>query len=217
MNRSLSALLPGANGTLHATLIRGDGTHRDYGLIAGGHPTFLAKPVAWWRSLWVKLRGSGVIPIALCFAAFLEMYGGRMGKNELLMTPMLFGLVTTAGVNFLATDFASGQATPRISAMNFHDSGTGTTAAATGDTALQTQAGPATRATGTQSNPSANVYKSIGTIAYVSTLAITEWGIFNQAAQGGTLWDHRIFSAINVVSGDSIQYSYSLTINAGGS
>lgn len=73
MNATLSALLPGANGTLHATLIRSDGTHRDLGLIAGGRPTFLAKPLAWWRSLWMRLRHSHVIPVAMCFAAFLEI------------------------------------------------------------------------------------------------------------------------------------------------
>lgn len=30
------------------------------------------------------------------------------------------------------------------------------------------------------------------------------------------LWDHKVFSAINVVNGDSIQYTYQLTINSGG-
>lgn len=30
------------------------------------------------------------------------------------------------------------------------------------------------------------------------------------------MWDHKIFSAINVVSGDSIVYTYTLTINSGG-
>src|SRR6185295_11463723 len=96
-------------------------------------------------------------------------------------------LVVTGGINFLMTDMASGQASPRISAMNFHDSGTGTVAATSTDSGLGTQAGPATRATGVQSNPATNQYRSVGTIAYVSSLAITEWGLFNQAAQGGTL------------------------------
>jgi hypothetical protein len=57
----------------------------------------------------------------------------------------------------------------------------------------------------------------VGAISYTSSLAITEWGLFNQSAQGGTMWDHRVFSAINVNSGDSIQFTYTLTINAGGS
>lgn len=123
------------------------------------------------------------------------------------------GLVTTAGVNYLAADFAAGASD--INLFRYHDSGTGTTAAAIGDTTLQTQAGPATRATGSQSS-STNVYTTIGTIAYTGTLAITEWGLFNQAAQGGSLWDRRVFTAINVVNGDSIQFTYNLTCTAGG-
>ena len=30
------------------------------------------------------------------------------------------------------------------------------------------------------------------------------------------LWDHKVFSAINVVSGDSIQFTYTLTVTSGG-
>lgn len=30
------------------------------------------------------------------------------------------------------------------------------------------------------------------------------------------MWDHKVFTAINVVSGDSIQFTYSLTISSGG-
>ena len=120
------------------------------------------------------------------------------------------GLVTVAGVNYMASDFASGGVTPTISGFKFHASGTGTNAAANTDTALQTDSGVA-RVSGTASNPSANIYKSVATMSYVSTLAITEWGLFS-ASTVGTLWDRRVFSAINVVSGDSIQFSYSLTI-----
>jgi hypothetical protein len=123
------------------------------------------------------------------------------------------GIVTTVGVNYMASDFASGGVTPTISGFKFHDSGTGTAAEAITDTTI-TPAGPA-RVTGTPSNPSANVYKTIATVAYTSTLAITEWGLFS-AATSGTLWDRRKFSAINVVNGDSIQFTYSLTISAGG-
>lgn len=125
------------------------------------------------------------------------------------------GLVTTAGVTYMAADFTSGQASPRIGGFNYHDCGTGTTAATVGDTALQTPAGTA-RVAGAQSNPSGTVYKSVATISFISSLAITEWGLFS-ASTSGTLWDHRVFSAINVNSGDSIQFTYQLTVNAGGS
>lgn len=125
-------------------------------------------------------------------------------------------VVTTAGVNFMRDDFNGG--TTDISTMNFHDSGTGTAAEAVGDTDLANPAGPTTRATGTQSAPASGEYRTVGTISYTSTLAITEHGIFNQATRGtgSTLWDRSVFSAINVVAGDSIQFTYTLTINAGG-
>jgi hypothetical protein len=124
------------------------------------------------------------------------------------------GVVTTAGVNFLAGYFNN--ATNNASTFKFHDSGTGTTAAAIGDVDLQTAAGPTTRATGSQAS-STNTYTTVGTIAYTSTLAITEWGLFADATRGSdTMWDRKVFSAINVVAGDSIQFTYVLTITAGG-
>lgn len=110
------------------------------------------------------------------------------------------------------------------------------------DTILATQAGPTTRATGTHTSSgsgtpaSPTLYTSVGTVSYTSALAITEWGLFNQSAQGGTLWDRRWFNTaqapqvsqsasgtgltsapINVQNGDSIQFTYNLTVNQGGS
>lgn len=126
---------------------------------------------------------------------------------------LVAGVVTTAGVNYMAADFLNSSAS-HIQNFNQHDCGTGTTAPAIGDTTLQTPAGSA-RSVGTQSNPSANIYKTIGTITPGSALAITEWGLFS-AASTGTMWDHRTFAAINVGSTDSIQFTYQLTITAGG-
>lgn len=124
------------------------------------------------------------------------------------------GVVTTAGVNALASYFNNN--TTNVSTFKYHDSGTGTTAAAIGDVDLQTAAGPTTRATGSQAN-STNTYTTVGTIAYTGTLAITEWGLFLDATRGSdTMWDRRVFTAINVVNGDSIQFTYVLTITAGG-
>lgn len=125
-------------------------------------------------------------------------------------------LVTTAGANYMRDDFNAATGLADITNFNFHDSGTGVVAEAVGDTALGFQAGPTTRATGTQSSPATKQYRSVGTIAYTATLAITEHGLFSQSAQGGTLWDRSVFTAINVVNGDSIQYTYTLTISDGG-
>jgi len=206
------------NGSLDVVLIRKDGSHRDYGTVSDGRGLrLIGRPIQWSRFLWKWCIDHGIIPASMGFAAFAAIYlvvdqpealhrllaHPRITKMFLTLGTLVPGLVVTGGANFLATDFASGQASPRISAMNFHDSGTGTTAATSTDSGLQTQAGPATRATGTQSNPVTNQYRSVGTIAYTGTLAITEWGLFS-ASTSGTMWDRRVFSAINVVNGDSI-------------
>lgn len=98
--------------------------------------------------------------------------------------------------------------------FKFHDSGVGTTAEAAGNTAMETTDGES-RATGSQTESAANAYRSVGTISYTTTKAITEHGLFNDAT-AGTLMDRSVFSAINVVNGDSIQFTYTLTLTAGG-
>lgn len=119
-----------------------------------------------------------------------------------------YRVITDAGVAFIVDDW-DGSVTD-ITNLKYHGSGTGTTAEAVGDTALVTESTTAlnpdsTRATGTASQPAANQYRSVGTVTYDATAAITEHGIFSQAATGGgTLWDRSVFSAINVASGDSI-------------
>lgn len=123
-------------------------------------------------------------------------------------------VVTTAGVNYLRDDFNAAAGGADIGNFNYHDSGTGTGAEAIGDTGLGTPAGPA-RVAGTQSAPASKQYRTVATIAYTSSLAITEHGIFS-ASSGGTLWDRSVFAAINVVNGDSIQFTYTLSIADGG-
>jgi len=124
-------------------------------------------------------------------------------------------VVTTAGVNFMVDDWDAGVL--NISDFNFHDSGTGTTAAAIGDVNLGTVAGPTTRETGVKSQPTANQIRSVATITYAGTAAITEWGLFNASARATVnMWDRKVFAAINVANTDAIQFTYTLTITAGG-
>lgn len=132
-----------------------------------------------------------------------------------------YRVVTDAGVAFLIDDWdANGQ---DISTMNFHGLGTGTTAENANQTALVTESTTAlnpnsTRATGTRSQPSANIYRSVGTLTFDTDAAVTEHGLFSQEATGGgTMWDRSVFSAINVVgaNGDSIQSTYSVTVTSG--
>lgn len=131
-----------------------------------------------------------------------------------------YRLVTDAGVAFIVDDWDNDA--QNITNFNYHGVGTGTNAEAAGDTALQTESTTilnpdSTRATGTKSQPAANILRSVGTVTFDGAGAITEHGILSQAATGGgTLWDRSIFSAINVVSGDSIQFTHNTTLSSGG-
>ncbi|HMN10727.1 MAG TPA: hypothetical protein PKD55_00210 [Bellilinea sp.] len=100
-----------------------------------------------------------------------------------------------------------------ISGYDYHASGTGTTAEAASNTALVTEV--ATRTAGTPSEAAPNIYQNQGTISYTSSLAITEHGLFDANALG-VLMDRTVFTAINVANGDSIQFTYQLTVNSGG-
>ena len=119
-------------------------------------------------------------------------------------------VVTNAGVAFLVDAM---QNLTEAEAINWHQSGTGTAAEGVGDTGLGTAVG--SRIAGTQSEPSANVYRSVATLSYSASHAITEHGIFT-AVSAGTLFDRSVFTAINVTNGDAIQFTYDLTVNAGG-
>jgi hypothetical protein len=128
-------------------------------------------------------------------------------------------VVTDAGVAFIADAFTN---TVEAELMNFHGMGTGTTAEAAADTALVTELTTeytpnSTRATGVQTSPT-NVYQTVGTNTIDSgTPAVTEHGVFSQAATGGgTLLDRSKLAALNLVSGDGIQFTYQLTLTSGG-
>ena len=120
-------------------------------------------------------------------------------------------VVTNNGVGYLV-DALQNLTEPEN--LNWHDCGTGTNAEAAADSALQTAFG-GSRVSGTQTEPASNQYRTTATIPFTGTLAITEHGLFSANA-AGTLFDRSVFTAINVVNGDSIQFQYTLTINSGG-
>lgn len=190
------------------------------------------KPSRWWRlKQTVKLirNGSYLVPL---YARIARSFGLMVGYGELRGlvlhadgTATDYGLlgrkvVTTAGVTYLAADMAGGASD--INLFKYHGFGTGTTAEATGDTALVTElttqyATDNTRPTGSQSS-STNTYTTVATLSPDSggTLAITEHGLFS-ATSGTTLWDRTVFSAVNLVAGsDSLQSTYVATFPAGG-
>lgn len=132
-------------------------------------------------------------------------------------------VVTTAGVGFIVDAF---QNSVELESMEFHGIGTGSTAAASGDTDIETELTTEynpnnTRATGTNAEgASANIYQTVATNTLDSgTPAITEHGVLSNATVGsGVLFDRSVFSAINLdgTAGDSLQSTYEATFSAGG-
>jgi hypothetical protein len=129
-------------------------------------------------------------------------------------------LITDTGVAFLVDDWDN--SVTDFTTMNFHGCGTGVAAESATDSALGTESTTvlnpdSTRATGTRSQPAANQYRSVGTLTFDGAAAVTEHGILSQSATGGgVLWDRSVFSAINVVNLDSVQFTYTCTISSGG-
>ncbi len=168
---------------------------------------FLIQPIA---------RAFGLMTAYGRLEALLIKADGRRINYGLLS----YRVVTDAGVAYIVDDWDGGANV--IDNFNYHGCGTGTTAEAAGDTALVTESTTAlnpdnTRATGTKSQPAANQARTIGTLTFDASAAVTEHGIFTQAATGGgTLLDRSVFAAINVANGDSIQFTYTLTFSSGG-
>lgn len=122
-------------------------------------------------------------------------------------------LVTDAFVEFMVDELQA--ETVEWGDFKYHDCGTGVVAANVADVGLGIPYGGA-RAVGTQvEGATAEIYRSVGTVVFVAGFAITEHGLFNNAA-GITLMDRHVFAAINVINGDSIQFTYELTCNSGG-
>lgn len=174
------------------------------------------------RNLW---RGAKRVAAARVFklqhaygALWITVLRGSGERVDLGLASMR--VVTTAGVNAIVDAF---QNTVELENFKYHGFGTGTTAEATGDTALVTELTTeyvtnSTRPTGTQGEGAANVYRTVGTLSPDSggVLAITEHGLFS-ATSGTTLLDRSKFAAVNLDSaaGDSLQVTYDFTVTAG--
>lgn len=93
-------------------------------------------------------------------------------------------------------------------AFTYMACGTGTTPFSSDSTTLNTEnqraAATCSRVTTTNTNDTSQFVK---TFSFSGTYAITEVGIFN-AASVGTMLCAKIIDAINVVDGDSIEFTY---------
>jgi hypothetical protein len=128
-----------------------------------------------------------------------------------------YPLVTTAFVTALATALHT-QASPGD--LFYHALGTGTGNEDVADTGMGTELTTEytgnVRATGTHTS-SAGVYTSVATNTLDGgTPAVTEHGVMAAASGAATLLDRSKFAAVNMVTGDSLQSTYALTLTAGG-
>ena len=115
-------------------------------------------------------------------------------------------LVVTVGKNFVASRMV-GTASNIMSHMA---TGSGTTAAAAGDTALQTELGRVALAT---SSASTNVVTYTASFpAGTATGAVTEAGIFN-AASVGTMLCRTVFAVVNKGVDDAMSVTWTVTIS----
>lgn len=129
----------------------------------------------------------------------------RGPDGEIKQVEEVENLITTVGRNAIIERLDSSPATGQPSHMAI---GTGTNAAAVGDTTLQTELD---RNALTSNTSSANVLTMVGDwAAGDGTGAITEAGVLN-AASNGTLYSRAVFSVINKAAGDTLQITWTYT------
>ncbi len=294
--------------TVQHTLVRADGSR----VVYAPDTRIITKTINWWHDLWVKLKKEVRFFAGMTFIVFM-MWATQTPQHGMWLLRVVapFGIITSAGIDYLATTFVS-NANPLIN-FNYHTYGTGDVHGSTStptnataatpsvitqaghpffnndimkmtgitgitgvngiwvvtyinsssysllgsvgggsgfgggtnaaqllngqaDTALTTEVASLTRVAGTQSNPTANTYKTTVAVPFTGTtppFTIVEWGLFS-AISSGTLWDRRWANTANAPSSvasaalvsapititstsDSINTIYTLTCNAGGS
>lgn len=147
---------------------------------------------------------------------------GLIAKDTINLA--LGSFVPVLDISNLVTDAGKAGVASRVNgsggeaAFTYIAVGTGTTAANAADTTLQTEiidsglaraAATASRVTVDVTNDGARL---VYTFSVTGTKAVTESGVLN-AASAGVLLARQVFSAINVVSGDSLQITWTFDID----
>jgi hypothetical protein len=117
-------------------------------------------------------------------------------------------LVVTVGKQFIASRMASASA----AVMSYMAIGTGTTAAAVGDTALQSQSAIVSLTSATASSNTVVYVGNFPAGTPATLTAITEAGIFN-ASSAGTMLCHTVFAAVNKDVGDTMSITWTITLS----
>ena len=127
-------------------------------------------------------------------------------QGKVIDTREVKNLVVDTGLAFIASRMKDTTAT----AMSHMAIGTGSTAAAAGNTALGTEA---SRKALTSTTVTSNAVAYVASFAAgEGTGAITEAGILN-AGSGGTLLCRTVFSVVNKAASDSMTITWTVTIS----
>lgn len=150
---------------------------------------------------------------ALAGTSKMKMHGAMRAilhkENGEILVYAKDNIIVSAGFDFIAN--AIGLSASRPAVMGYIAVGTGTTAAATSQTALVTetvrQAATYSHTAGTQ------VFSFATTFAPgVATAAITEAGVLN-AATAGTMLDRVVFGVINKGANDTLTQTFNFTMS----
>lgn len=141
-----------------------------------------------------------------------------------LLKPLFGHMADFRLVSNLVTDAGKAGVASRINgsgaeaAFTYIAVGTGTNAASSSDTTLQTElaASGLSRAAATVSRVTVDVTNDGARLTYTFTVtgtaAVTESGIFN-ASSSGVLLARQVFSAVNVVNGDSLAVTWTVDVD----
>lgn len=139
---------------------------------------------------------------------WIEALWNRLIYRDKTLLDLGSGLITNVAMLALSNDFniaaPSGAAINLYKLANWHITGTGATAAAATDIALQTISanGGQTPVAGAQSLVSAanlQKYQTVATVSYTGTEAVTEWGLITQSTVSATTGSP--FTATSATSG----------------
>lgn len=154
-----------------------------------------------WQENWLGKLIRKTLGVDLQGISFLGRWTDQLVFNNLVVNAGLAGMASRC-------NGSGGEA-----AFTYLAVGTGTTAPAAGNTALETEitdsglaraSATVSRVTTSVSNDTAQLDK---TWNVTGTKAVTEAGAFN-AASVGTMLGRQTFSAVNVANGDTLQVIY---------
>lgn len=167
----------------------------------------------WFKKKLLKGMGGGVINAHTTLTARkkeLDANGVYQYTDERRVVKDK--LVTTAFVDFVVDQLITESA--EFGDFKYHQCGLGTTNEAITDTGIETDTG-ITPVAGTQVETDHDTYKSVATMTMDATEAITEHVVMSQSG-AGTCMDRTEFAAINVVSGNQIEFTFEISFTAGG-